>query len=156
MSNRWGFKIRDESDKTSSSGFYLSDLAVDQDGNIIFTDVSDMESMLADLTLGNIVASTITLKRPTGADTAPTDVAAQNEWYINVPYQDTVTLKKYTSTIPSPDPALRKANTDDVDYTNQRWIDAVATIEAASVSELGNPIVVLKGAKFNGRAQRSK
>lgn len=149
----WSYTIRDNSDKTSGSRVFISDLAGAADGSIIYTDVTDLESVLADITIGNIVKSKVTLPRTTGADIPPADVNAQNEIYLTVRYQDTVTLKKYYFSVPSPDPALRQANSDDVDVANARWTSAVTTWEAAIVSELGNPIVIL-GGKFEGRSQR--
>lgn len=149
----WSYVIKDNSDKNSSSRMYISDLAGAADGSIIYTDVTDLESVLADLTIGNIVRSKVAIPRATGLDEPPADVNAQNEIYMTVRYQDTVTNKKYYFSIPSPDPALRLPNSDDVDTTNSRWTDAVTTWEAAGVSELGNTIRIL-GAKFEGRSQR--
>lgn len=152
MPDEWKYTVKDNSRKNSGSRMYINNLIGDGTGNIFLTDVQDLESTLADLTLGNIVKSNIVKTLPVGADVPPADVNAQNEIYLSVSFQDTVTLIKGSFSIPSPDPALRKANTDEVDETNSRWTDAVTTWEAAGVSRLGNPIVIL-GGTFEGRAQ---
>lgn len=151
MPTKFRYKIKDNSNKNKSSGLFVSALAENADNSLIYTDITDIESTLAALTIGNIVGASLLIPRTTGADVAPADVAAQNEIVLVIAYQDTVTLKKYYFTVPSPDPALRLVNTDEVDPANQVWIDAVAVFEAAQVSELDNPIVILSGS-FEGRS----
>jgi hypothetical protein len=151
MAQKWQYVVKDNSKGKSGSAMYVSDLAASGD-SIIYTGVDNLTSILADLTTANIVGSSVTVKRPTGLDIPSPDVNSQNEIYLSVSYLDNVTNKKYRFSIPSPDPALRQANTDNVDEANARWTAAVAVWEAAGVSELDNAITIL-GGKFEGRAQ---
>jgi len=153
MADKWTYVVFDNSKKKSGSGLYINDLIGDGAGSIFLTDVQDLEGVLADLTIGNIVDSRIAKILPVGAEVPPADVNAQNEIALVVTYQDNVTLIKGSFSIPSPDPTLRKLNTDEVDETNVRWTDAVTTWEAAGVSRIDNPITILSG-RFVGRAQR--
>ncbi len=152
MAQKWSYAVKDNSSKNSGSSVYISDLAASGD-SIIYTGVDNLESELAAITTANIVKSYITVPRPTGLDVPSTDINSQNEIYLSVAYLDNVTNKKYRFSIPSPEPTMRLANTDDVDPNNALWTSAVAVWEAAMVSELDNSITILSG-RFEGRAQR--
>lgn len=147
----WSYAVYDNSKKTKGSQMHISELAGDNAGNVLYTDIDDLESTLADITNANIISSRLSVKRATGLKVPPVGVDVQNEIVLAVSFQDTVTLKFGSFSIPAPDPTMRLTNTDVVDVTNQKWIDAVAVWEAAGRSDIGNPISIVSGT-FEGRS----
>jgi hypothetical protein len=145
----WSYSVMDNSAKQKNSGMFIGDLIGDMAGNILYTDITDLESTLADLTLGNVVKSVITVPYTTGLAVPPVGVNIQNEIYLRVVTQDTTTLKFGSFTIPAADPALRRVNTDLVETTDSRWVDAVAIWESAGRSDIGNAIRII-GGSFEG------
>lgn len=78
-----------------------------------------------------------------GTAVRPTDPAAQKENRFKVTYQDTVTLKYYSFTIPCADLTLLPSGSEFLDLTAGVGLGIVTNYETYGESELGNPVTVI-------------
>lgn len=156
MTGKVTIGIIDNSEEVSSTGLHTPVLNA---GNIAtYLDntlggaLGDYRLAVSALSLGNITKATVVAQTfPEADQSPPADTNAQRERKALVTYQDTVTGKKYTTSIPAFNMAGVSTGSDAIDLSNPLWAAFVLVVESNYQSELGNSIVVLS-AKHVGRA----
>jgi hypothetical protein len=111
-----------------------------------------LSDAIATLSLCTPTVEKVTLPVLRRAETTPASPFAQREFALAVSYQDDVTLKKYTVTIPGANlTALAQADSDFVKMDNTVFAAFITVFEGDVVSPDNNSVTVLSG-KIVGRA----
>jgi len=139
------FKIRDFSDEYSTVRIPIADFAADgSDYQARMTQVGSLQAAIAAVTAGTIAPRTVPAERGIVNDTRPASPFAQRELKWLIQYQDDVSGKHYTLSIPAPALELMSDGGDDVaDIVGiTAWSTLVTWLEANMTSPEGNSITV--------------
>lgn len=145
MSSRVVFSIRDFSDEYSSVAFRITDILPDGSNYAALrTEVVALHAALEAVSNGNVAKQTIIAEDDLLNDTRPISPYAQRELKWLVQYQDTVSMKKYTFTIPCALLTLMSDGGDDyADIVGiTAWATLVTWLENWMQSPEGNAISV--------------
>lgn len=143
------WQVVDHSGESSSITLHVADVDDTNINDVIGGTVGaayyDLNLAMGALCLGNFGAVTLNQKVAQNIPTNPLDPNAQRENKLMIKYIDTVTGKKYRTTIPAPSNAFRVIGTDKVDPDDADWFAFAAVFEAHCLSEAGNPVQILDG-----------
>lgn len=143
------FTLRDRSDEYSAVSFPVAEPAANgSDYQTIMTNIGDIQTAIAALTLCTIARKAVRVNQSTVDDTRPTSAYAQRELGLRLFWQETAgNFVKGHLTIAGPDLALIETpGSDEVDIAGVTAVNAlVALLEANMESPNGESVEFYRG-----------
>lgn len=149
MTSKFVMSFIDASGETSTVSVNMVDITA-ANFDTVLDGPSDLPAALqlaiAGCSMCNDYKSQVQLKPVLSSAALPNDQNAQRENALLVTMEDTVTLKKFTLSIPGPDRTLMGiAGSDMVNPASAQWVALVAALENSARSDIGNTINVVGG-----------